>query len=106
LAVIFFEMAGPIITAIIFAVVFIVFVISAIVKGQRRKLSAGIEEMIGKIAKTHTMINPAGTVFAEGELWNATTEDKMIEANTEVIITGIQGLTLQVTKKIQKEEKR
>ena len=95
-----FEMTGPIITAIIFAVAFVVFVICAIIKGQRRKLSAGVEGMIGKSAKTYTALNPAGTVIAEGELWNATTEDNLIEADTEVIINGIHGLTLKVTKKI------
>ena len=45
-----FEMTGPIIIAIVFAVAFIIFVIYAIVKGQRRKLSAGVEDMIGKKA--------------------------------------------------------
>jgi len=95
-----FKMTGPIITVIIFAAAFIIFVIFAIIKGQRRKLSAGVEGMVGKPAKTRTVLNPAGTVFAEGELWNATTEDNWIEADTEVIIAGIQGLTLQVTKKL------
>jgi membrane-bound ClpP family serine protease len=95
-----FEMTGPIITVIILSVAFIFFVIFAIIKGQRRKLSAGVEEMIGKTAITHTVLNPAGTVIAEGELWNATTKDNRIEADTEVIINGIHGLTLQVTKKL------
>jgi hypothetical protein len=36
------EMTGPIIVAIVFAVAFIIFVIYAIVKGQMRKLSAGV----------------------------------------------------------------
>ena len=95
-----FEMTGPIIAVILFAVAFVVFVICAIIKSQRRKLSAGAEGMIGKPAKTHTALNPAGTVIAEGELWNATTKDNLIEADTEVIINGIHGLTLQVTKKL------
>jgi len=95
-----FEMTGPIIAVIILAVAFIVVVIFAIIKGQRRKLSAGIEDMIGKTAKTHTVLNPSGTVVAEGELWNATTNDSLIEADTEVVINGVHGLTLQVTKKL------
>lgn len=95
-----FEMTGPIIAVTILAVAFIIFVIFAIIKGQRRKLSAGIEDMIGKTAKTHTELSPSGTVVAEGELWKAITKDGFIEADTEVIITGVHGLTLQVTKKL------
>jgi membrane-bound ClpP family serine protease len=100
-----FEMTGPIIATIILAVVLAIFVIIAIVKGQRRKLSAGVEDMVGKLATTHTSLNPAGTVFAAGELWNAITEDNHIDAGTEVIITGITGLKLQVAKISKKEEK-
>src|SRR4030042_425724 len=59
------EMTGPIIVAIIFAVAFIIFVIYAIVNDQRRKLSAGIEEMIGKEAVWRTTLNQKGTVLAE-----------------------------------------
>ena len=99
-----FEMTGPIIATIILAVVLAIFVIIAIVKSQRRKLSAGVEDMIGKLATTHTALNPAGTVIAAGELWNAITEDKHIDAGTEVLVTGISGLKLQVSKKYKKEE--
>ena len=100
-----FKMTGSIIAIIIVAVILAIFVIIAIVKGQRRKLSAGVEDMIGKSATTHTVLNPAGTVFAAGELWNAITEDNHIAAGTEVIITGISGLKLQVVKKYMKEDK-
>jgi membrane-bound ClpP family serine protease len=100
-----FEMTGPIIATIILAVVLAILVIIAIVKGQKRKLSAGVEDMVGKLATTHTALNPAGTVFAAGELWNAITEDNHIDAGTEVIITGITGLKLQVAKISKKEEK-
>ena len=101
-----FEMTGPIIVTIILAVAFTIFVIIAILKGQRRKLSTGVENMIGKLAIAHTALNPAGTVFAEGELWNAITEDNHIDAGTEVSITGITGLKLQVTKLSKEEEKK
>jgi membrane-bound ClpP family serine protease len=100
------EMTGPIITAIVFAAAFIIFVIYAIVKGQRRKLSAGVEEMIGKEAVVRTTLNPKGTVLAEGELWTAIAEDSTIEPGEEVIITKAEGLKLWVNKKSKgKEEK-
>ncbi len=93
------EITGPIIVAIIFAVAFVVFVIFAIIKGQKRKLAAGAEDMIGKVAVTQTVLNPKGTVQAEGEIWAAIVEGSRIEADEEVIITKVEGLKLWVTKK-------
>ena len=97
-------MTGPIIIAIVFAVAFIVFVIYAIVKGQRRKLSAGTEEMIGKEAVAQTALNPKGTVLAEGELWTAIAGSDEIEPGEEVIITKVAGLKLWVSKKYEEKE--
>ena len=93
------EITGPIIVAIVLAVAFIAFVIYAIVKGQQRKLSVGLEEMIGKEAVVRTTLNPKGTVLAEGELWTAIAEDSTIDAGEEVIITRTEGLRLWVTRK-------
>ena len=90
---------GLIIGIIICVIAFVVFVIYAIVKAQRRKLSTGTEEMIGKEAIAQTAINPKGTVLAEGELWTALTKGSRVEPGEEVIITKIEGLKLWVAKK-------
>jgi membrane-bound ClpP family serine protease len=100
------DMTGPIITAIVFAVAFVVFVIYAIVKGQKRKVSVGVEEMIGKEAVVQTVLNPKGTVLAGGELWTAIAEDSTIEPGEEVIITKVEGLKLWVTKKSREKERK
>ena len=100
------EITGPIIVAIVFGVAFIIFVIYAIVKGQQRKLSAGVEEMIGKEAVVRTTLKPKGTVLAEGELWTAIAEDSTIEPGEEVIITRTEGLKLWVTKKSKEKEEK
>jgi len=101
-----FEMTGPIIVAIVLAVAFVVFAIYAIVKGQKRRLSAGVEEMIGKEAVVRTTLNPKGTVLAEGELWTAVAEDSTIEPGEEVIITKVEGLKLWVTKRSKEKEEK
>ena len=98
------EITGPIIIAIVFAVAFVGFIIYAIVKGQRLKLSAGVEDMIGKEAVVQTTLNPKGTVLAEGELWTAIAEDSTIEPGEEVTITKVEGLKLWVTKKSKEKE--
>jgi len=98
------EMTGPIIVTIVLAVALVAFVVYAIVKGQKRKLSAGVEEMIGKEAVARTTLNPKGTVLAEGELWTAIAEDSTIESGEEVIITKTEGLKLWVTRKYKEKE--
>jgi membrane-bound serine protease (ClpP class) len=100
------EITGPIIVAIVLAAAFIGFVIYAIVEGQKRKVSAGVEEMIGKEAVVRTTLSPKGTVLAEGELWTAIAEDSTIEAGEEVIITKTAGLTLWVTRKSEEKEQK
>ncbi|MBE0431541.1 MAG: serine protease [Dehalococcoidia bacterium] len=97
-------MTGPIVVSVVLAVAAIIFVVYAIVKGQRRKLSAGVEEMIGKEALVRTTLNPRGTVLAEGELWTAIAEGSTIEAGEEVLITKVEGLKLRVTRKTQQKE--
>ena len=100
------EITGPIIVAIVLAAAFVGFVVYAIVEGQKRKLSAGVEEMIGKEAVVRTTLSPKGTVLAEGELWTAIAEDSTIEAGEEVIITKTAGLTLWVTRKSEEKEQK
>ena len=97
-------MTGPIVTAIVFAVAFVVFVIYAIVKGQKRKVSVGVEEMIGKEAVVQTTLDPKGTVLIGGELWTAIAESSTIEPGEEVTITRVEGLKLWVTRKSREKE--
>ena len=97
-------MTGPIIVAIVFAVAIAISVIIAIIKGQRRRLVTGVEEMVGKVAVALTELNPKGTVQAEGEIWNAVAEKGRIEPDEEVIITRVEGLKLWVTKNSEEKE--
>jgi len=97
-------MSGPIIVAIVFGVAFSIFVIFAIVQGQKRKLTAGVEDMVGKIAVAQTSLNPKGTVRAEGEIWAAISEGDDIEPGEEVVITQVKGLKLRVAKKSKEKE--
>jgi membrane-bound serine protease (ClpP class) len=84
---------------------FAVFVIGAIIRGQRRRKATGAEGMIGEIAIAKTSLDPTGTVLAEGELWTAASESGKVAAGEEVIISRVEGLKLWVAKK-SKELKR
>lgn len=85
---------------IVFGAIFI-FVIGAIVRAHRRRPTTGREGLIGKTATAHTVLNPTGMIFVEGELWTAISEAGKIEVGEEVVVTKIEGLKLSVTKKQQ-----
>jgi membrane-bound serine protease (ClpP class) len=81
---------------------FLIFVIGAIIRGQRRRKVTGAEGMIGEIAVARTPLGPEGTVLSKGELWTAATEGEKVERGEEVIITKVEGLKLWVIKKLKK----
>jgi membrane-bound serine protease (ClpP class) len=78
---------------------FAVFVVGAIIRGQRRRKATGAEGMIGTTAIAKTPLDPTGTVRAQGELWTAASEGGRVAPGEEVIITRVEALKLWVTKK-------
>jgi membrane-bound serine protease (ClpP class) len=80
---------------------FAIFVIGAIIRGQRRRKATGAEGMIGELAIAKTALDPTGTVLAEGELWTAASEGGRVAPGEEVIISRVEGLKLWVAKKLK-----
>jgi len=76
-----------------------IFVIGAIIRGQRRRKATGPEGMVGRLAIARTPLDPTGTVLAEGELWTAIAEGGKIEPREKVVITKVEELKLWVAKK-------
>jgi len=81
---------------------FAIFIIGAIIRGQRRRKATGAEGMLGKQAIAKTPLDPSGKVLAEGELWAATSEGDKIAPGEEVMITKVEALKLWVAKKSRK----
>ena len=48
-------------------------------------------------------LDPKGTVFVEGETWNAVIEEGRAGAGEEVVVKGVDGLRLNVVKKSKYE---
>ena len=88
-----------IIVIAIISVIFLVFVVIWSVKAHQKQVSAGREELIGKAAIVETVLKPKGIVLIQGERWTAISDKGRIEPEEEVIITKVDGLKLQVTKK-------
>jgi membrane-bound serine protease (ClpP class) len=78
---------------------FVILVIGAIVRGQKRKVTTGVEGLIGKIGVAKTTLNPRGNVLVEGELWAAALDEGTVEYGEEVTVVKVEGLKLIVTRK-------
>lgn len=77
----------------------LVLLIFVIVRGQTRKVLTGQEGLIGLVGVARTPLNPGGTVFLAGSLWNAVAEEGQVEQGEKVVITKVEGLTLRVRRK-------
>ena len=87
-----------IILVIATVVAFLVVVIIYGIRAHQQQVSAGREELLGKVAEVTAVMEPRGTVRIEGEQWTATLEKGRAEPGEEVLITKVEGLKLRVTK--------
>ncbi|MFW6103310.1 MAG: NfeD family protein [Chloroflexota bacterium] len=92
---------GLIVGVAIGATAFSIFVVGAIIKGQRLQKSTGTEGMIGKIAVARTALRPRGTVLAEGELWTAEVKEGEASPGEELVIEGVERMLLRVRRPSQ-----
>ena len=82
---------------------FFAFALTRVIRAHRRQATTGREELTGKTATVKVALEPEGTVLFKGERWTAISEKGRVKPGEEVIITGVDGLTLRVTKKTTKE---
>ena len=82
---------------------FVIFVIGAIVRGQRRQVATGAEGLIGAAGVAQTVLDPKGTVLIEGERWTAMVDSGKVKPGEDVIVTKVDKLKLVVTKKEAKK---
>lgn len=82
----------------LFTAAFFFFLVGSGVRAQRAKVITGIEGMIGAEGSSETDIarETPGTVFVEGDIWNAVTEGNLIPKDVRVKVVGMKGLTLVV----------
>ena len=88
-----------IVLLVICVVLFLVMAVIWGVRAHRRKIEAGREDLIGRTATVEVALAPKGIVLVEGEHWTAILEHGRAEPEEEVIITGVDGLKLKVTRK-------
>ena len=69
-----------------------------------RKPVIGLPDMIGGRGKAVNPLAPSGVVRIKGELWEAESADKKIEAGEEVSVIGQENLKLIVRKAGSREQ--
>jgi membrane-bound serine protease (ClpP class) len=78
---------------------FFVFIISKAIEARHRRVHTGQEELLGQRAIVRSALDPVGHVFVQGALWRAVpSEEEKIEPGEEVVVEGVDGLTLTVRK--------
>ncbi len=69
------------------------------VKAVRRKVSTGIESMIGSYAKVVDWSENGGRVHIQGEIWSARSKDRYeLNKGEKVLVSAVDGLTLLIRK--------
>lgn len=82
------------------------FIVTMAVRAQRRQPATGREGLLGQTGHVRKSMVPApsgpmryiGTVLVHGELWRAESPDAL-EREEEVVVTAVDGFTLQVARK-------
>ena len=89
-----------IITTVLIAAVFFIWVIGLGLKAQQRKPTTGLEGMIGESGVTMTAIKPGSTgqVNVHGEIWEAVSEQGL-KAGDQVVVESFEKFTLKVKSK-------
>jgi membrane-bound serine protease (ClpP class) len=86
---------------LVFAVTATILVFRRVAEAGRLKVATGHEELIGRVAKVRAALNPEGTVFIDGEIWSAQMLGGTAQPGEDVIVTGVTGLKLCVSKTIE-----
>ncbi len=68
-----------------------------VIRSHRRKVVTGEEGLVGEIGVADTDLNPAGKVFVQGEIWDATSEEP-IRKGEKVKILGLENFKLSIKK--------
>jgi membrane-bound serine protease (ClpP class) len=78
--------------------IFFAFVVAKVVGIHKRRPTTGLEGLIGQPAVARTDLNPTGTVFLKGELWQAVVAEGTVSKGEHVEVTAVDGFTLRVKK--------
>jgi membrane-bound serine protease (ClpP class) len=85
-----------ILASVLVTAFFFLFVIGLGLKAQRLKPVTGIDGLVGDIGESLDALNPGGTVWVHGEIWQAESVRGAVSKGEKVRVVGIDNLKLQV----------
>jgi membrane-bound serine protease (ClpP class) len=90
------HVARPLVAAVTtVTVLFFLLVFGAAIRSRRNRPHLGASALLGRRALALERLDPRGRVRLDGELWNAEAQES-VDAGAEVVVTGVEGLTLRV----------
>ena len=94
----YFAISRWVIAAVVLSIAsFFFFAVAKVIRIRKKKVVTGLEGLLGDKGVTRSALTPEGTVFAEGELWQAQSVSGQIEKGSPVRIVSVDGLKLWVT---------
>lgn len=72
------------------------FLVTLVIRARRNKAVMGSDTLVNQIAEARTALAPSGTVFLQGEYWNAESEVP-VEKGVHVRVISVEGLKLHVS---------
>jgi membrane-bound serine protease (ClpP class) len=88
---------GVIIPVVVFTAAFFLFAVGMGLHIQRRKPTTGAKGLMGETGVALTRISPKGKVAIHGEIWKATSSQK-IRKGEEIVVIGVKHLQLEVSR--------
>ncbi len=77
---------------------FFAFVVAKVLGAQHRRPTTGLEGLVGQHAVVRSDLDPTGTVFLRGELWQAVAREGTVNKGDEVEVAEVDGFRLLVRK--------
>lgn len=78
---------------------FFLLVLGALLRARRAPVITGTQAMIGRAGMARSDLTPAGVVRVDSEDWSAIALDGSIRAGEEVLVVGVEGVTLRVKRR-------
>lgn len=72
-----------------------VFLLRLVIRARKARVTTGASAMIGAKGVVKMAINGEAQMLVQGELWRATSQEELMPG-TEVVVTKVNGLTLEV----------
>lgn len=75
---------------------FVIMALYLVRRAQQAQVETGEEGLVGVVGSVRIELDPEGTVFVRGELWNAVSRSGTLAVGTRVRVTAVEGMVLEV----------